>query len=147
MSGPFKLRSGNVTPFKQMGSSPTKQPENGEGFEESLTEEERKIASQEGLESIIQQEGEEPVFQPLPAEPIFPGELVKAPSIGAQEIPIEPEELEPVQDEIPIEEEEEEEEELLTRGDVIRARKAMKSRKKQSKRKSKIERYKSKYQD
>ena len=25
MSGPFKLRSGNVTPFKQMGSSPAKQ--------------------------------------------------------------------------------------------------------------------------
>ena len=25
MSGPFKLRSGNATPFKELGSSPAKQ--------------------------------------------------------------------------------------------------------------------------
>ena len=32
MSGPFKLRSGNTTPFKKMGSSPVKQ----NGDEESM---------------------------------------------------------------------------------------------------------------
>ena len=31
MSGPFKLKSGNTTPFKQMGSSPVKQDYDKEG--------------------------------------------------------------------------------------------------------------------
>jgi len=48
MSGPFKLRSGNAAPFKELGSSPAKQPK-----EELSYFEKQDVVDQENIDNMM----------------------------------------------------------------------------------------------